>query len=518
MNNNNENDKEYVNSVTGVHQTLSNDGWLGRRRNCITSTDVARIMNYLVYGEELYYGNSIYKFTSTKINPQKPTPFTLSLFRDGHLVEQELFVKYKEKYGNKLLHNRCFGRGIILATLDFEILNENDNSVEINEIKTTTSDKMYNSFLEERHVGFWQIATQLYCCPSNYKQAKISLVPMRSLKSKEIVHKTITKWGRHYQALLKAIPIITAVHEAYMSGNEFFFKNDKFKGFIDIEPKELEDSLFEPSLYEIYNLKQSKEKNIVFKFYNNKTSEELAKEDILTKKHEEEEIAKEEMLIKKNEEDFLEELETCYNNDGKTMDSFDYEKDNLFKTIDNMSTSLYNEEEEEEKEKEVIPEEICYSTELAKFEKFKANQIIQLEIKEKKLHAVKQDHEKRIQIQKEKDISSETELSKESIDRYIKISEEIDALTIQKKELSESILYLNKNKASSKQENVLEGTSRTLNMILSTRLQVKESYKEKIKTLEAIYKEKAKMDIEQSFGVNAYYYTTSVCLRINKIK
>ncbi len=210
--------------------------WLEARKQKLTGSDVAQIMNFLVNGNKNYYDKSIYKFTHDKTNPKPIGQWKRSLFNEGHLVEANVFNKLARKYGeDKVLQNEIFYNDCFMATTDV-LVNIDKGSQLLYEVKATKSESNYQDLQSGNHPAAWQACLQLYCAAPSIQKVIIVGVPIREIAEYlKPVRFEITRDGYHYKTFLKHVDTLKKVFEAYMAGEEYFSRKTSTE--TDISPE-----------------------------------------------------------------------------------------------------------------------------------------------------------------------------------------------------------------------------------------------------------------------------------------
>lgn len=220
---------EYIvlfdNSKTDEH------AWKEARKQHLTGTDIAKIMQYLVDGENSYYGEHITKFTYFKFNATDKNKFMNDKCKLGTLYEEVIHAEAVKTYDDPdkyVVHkNRAIKKDCFMVTLDIEVLDKTTNHTTLVECKLTTSENIFQLAKEGRHPLYWQCALQLFVCDFT----DIVHFTLKLAESDKEYVSYITRDSYHYKKLLEYIPRLQEIHKIVMEGKEPFFEQVKDKAF-----------------------------------------------------------------------------------------------------------------------------------------------------------------------------------------------------------------------------------------------------------------------------------------------
>lgn len=219
---------------------MDNECWLETRKKYITGTDVAKILNYYIYGSSSYYGSSIFRFTELKNNPPAISSWMSKKFSDGSLAEYQAFLYKQKKYGVDNCHrNRFFTNGIFSVTLDIEIFHGNKSWIE--EVKTTASKKYYQEFASMEHFAYFQAAAQLYCTEHN--EVHVKIIYTGKDEHLDNLTRIITRESWQYKSLIEHIDELQVIFETYMAGVEPFSNKGMNTKKLNSIPQNIKDEI-----------------------------------------------------------------------------------------------------------------------------------------------------------------------------------------------------------------------------------------------------------------------------------
>lgn len=204
--------------------------WKEERKKHLTGTDIAKIMQYLVDGERLYYGEHITKIAYYKFNDSARNKIQKEKMELGHLYEELVHAEALNAYNDQnryIIHrNRALKKDCFMCTLDIEVEDKETNKTTIVECKLTTSNNLFNSAKEGKHPLYWQCALQLFICDfTDMIHFTLKLQNDDSHKIEDEYISYITRDSFHYKKFLEYIPRLQDVHKILMEGKEPFLEN-----------------------------------------------------------------------------------------------------------------------------------------------------------------------------------------------------------------------------------------------------------------------------------------------------
>jgi hypothetical protein len=230
--------------------------WLKERKKYITGTDITLIMNYLIYENQTTYGNNIFSFSEDKARPKETSSFQNMIFRIGHLEEACVFEELKLFYGfNNVTQGISYIKNFIRITQDIEVKTKGI----LYEVKTTHSQRTYETFLNKTHPAYFQICAQLYC-NDNINKVFLRVIPVRELNNPKLEIE-INRNSYLYKIFINHIPILKQVHEEYMKGKEYFIRRSNVSDDISIIIGEIHD--IDDKIEELKLLRRQKQDLII---------------------------------------------------------------------------------------------------------------------------------------------------------------------------------------------------------------------------------------------------------------